>query len=408
MPKKAQLTFRTVRTVDAIKAPPSGRVDHWDEETPGFGLRVAASGRKTWILFYRVRGDRRLRRATLGTYPPLSLASAREMAREDMRAAAKGEDAAAQRKTERAADTFGELAEAYIEKHAKRKKRSWFKDRQALDRDILPRFRNRKAASMRRREVIDLLEEIAQRGAPIGANRTLEILRRIFNWGIEREIVTVNPCTKIAKLGTERQRERVLNDDEIRAVWAALDGETPLMAAMFKLRFLTAQRGGEVSRMRWQDADRDGGWWLLPGEFTKNGRAHRVPLSAPALEIIGALEPLSGKSEWIFPSPTGKGPLHVIWRAIKGIRERAKVDFVPHDIRRTIATRLAGDLGVSRLTVSKLLNHVDRGVTATYERSLYDSEKRAALDAWAARLEEIVTGKSARPRNVVALPARSA
>jgi integrase len=228
---------------------------------------------------YRVRGDKRLRRATLGTYPSLTLADARDLARAELHAAAKGQDPAAERKADREADTFSELAEQYMERYAKKHKRSWFKDQQALNRDLLPRFRHRKASSLQRREVISLLEDIAERGAPVGANRTLEIIRRIYNWGIEREIVSVNPCQRIKKIGVERRRERVLNDDEIRAVWQAFEPETPRMRDHFKLRFLTLQRGGEISRMRWSDLDLASGWWTIPPDFTKNGLAHRVPLA---------------------------------------------------------------------------------------------------------------------------------
>ncbi len=155
---KSQRTFRTVRSLEAAKPPKSGRVESWDEDVRGLGLRVSASGRKTWVLMYRVRGDKRLRRATLGTYPTLTLADARDQARADLRAATKGRDPASERKAERQAETFGELAEEYIERYAKKRKRSWFKDRQALDRDLLPRFRHRKAAGIKRREVIKLLE----------------------------------------------------------------------------------------------------------------------------------------------------------------------------------------------------------------------------------------------------------
>ena len=148
----------TTRFLDSIKPPKGARVEYWDASTPGFGLRVAPSGRKTWVLMYRVRGDKRLRRATLGTYPTLTLADAREQARTDLRMAAKGRDPAGERKAEREADTFADLAEQYIEKYAKKQKRSWVKDRQTLDRDLLPRFRHRKASSIKRREVIGLLE----------------------------------------------------------------------------------------------------------------------------------------------------------------------------------------------------------------------------------------------------------
>ncbi len=392
----------TTRFIDSIKPPKSGRTEYWDASTPGFGLRIAPSGRKSWILMYRVRGDKRLRRATLGTYPSLTLADARENAHTDLRTAAKGRDPAAERKLDREADTFGELAERYMEKYAKKHKRSWFKDQQALDRDLLPRFRHRKAASVKRREVIALLEEIAERGAPVGSNRTLEIIRRIYNWGIEREIVDVNPCQRIKKIGVERRRERVLNDDEIRAVWKAFEKETPRMCAHFQLRLLTLQRGGEISHMRWPDLDLGSSWWTIPPEFSKNGLAHRVPLSSPAKEIVESMQSIADGSEWVFPSPTGKGPLRVFWRAIMQIKENSGVEFVPHDLRRTGASRLTGDLGFSRFVVGRVLNHLETGITATYDRHAYDREKRQALDAWGRRLMEIVSGERAAA-NVVSL-----
>ncbi|MCZ6742438.1 MAG: site-specific integrase, partial [Alphaproteobacteria bacterium] len=166
-----------------------------------------------------------------------------------------------------------------MERYAKKRKKSWFKDQQALDRDLLPRFRHRKAANIKRREVIEMLEEIADRGAPVGSNRTLEIIRRIYNWGITQEIVTENPCRLIEKVGVEHQRDRVLSDAEIRAFWTALEAETPRMRDLLRLRLLTAQRPGEVSRMRWENIDMASAWWGLPSEFSKNGLSHRVPLS---------------------------------------------------------------------------------------------------------------------------------
>ena len=395
----------TTRFIDSIKAPNLERTEYWDTGTPGFGLRVASSGRKSWVLMYRVRGDKRLRRETLGTYPTLTLADARDQARADLRAAVKGQDPAAEKKADREADTFGDLATQYMEKYAKKHKRSWFKDEQALKRDLLPRFRHRKAASIQRREAIGLLEEIADRGAPVGANRTLEIMRRIYNWGIEREIVSLNPCQRIKKIGVERHRERVLNDDEIRAVWTAFEQETPRMCAHFKLRLLTLQRGGEISRMRWNDLDLSSGWWTIPPEFTKNGLSHRVPLSPLTKQIIEGMKDQTDGSEWVLPSPTGNGPLRVFWRAIAAIKEHSKVEFVPHDLRRTGASRLTGDLGLSRFLVGQVLNHVETGITATYDRHSYDREKRQALDAWGQRLMEIVSGERAAA-NVVSLATR--
>ena len=392
----------TVRSIEAIKPPKSGQVDYWDSALGGFGLRMTYRGRKTWNVMYR--HGRRKRRMTIGTFPSLSLADARDKAKDVLRAVAKGRDPAGERRDELAADTFGEMAEEYIRKHAMIRKRSWRKDRQILDRDLLPRFGHRKAADITRREVNDLLDGIKERGAPIQANRTLEIIRKIYNWGIGREIVAANPCQGIEKPSAEHQRERVLSDDEIRAVWAAFDLETPLIAGMFKLRLITAQRGGEISYMRKADVDWGSGWWTIPGEFTKNGLAHRVWLSEPGTQILEDLLPLSDGSRWVFPSPRGDKPITVIWKALDRIRTNSGVGFVAHDLRRSAATRMTGDLGISRLTVSKILNHVESGVITVYDRASYDGQKRQALEAWGQRLAEIIDN-AAPLGNVVTLAA---
>ena len=199
------------------------------------------------------RHHQRVRRLSLGVYPALSLADARGLAQAALREVAAGRDPAADKAAERAADTFGDLAGRYLEKYAKPRKRSWREDRRALDRDLLPRFKHRKAADIKRREIIECLEDIKARGAPVLANRTLAITRRIYNWGIAQEIVENNPCAMIERPGIETPRDRVLSDDEIRLIWKALGEMPPLEGGRFKLMFLTASRPGEVRQMRWQD-----------------------------------------------------------------------------------------------------------------------------------------------------------
>jgi len=349
---------------------------------------------------YRSGGIKR--RLTLGTYPAISLAAAREQAADALRAVAHGGDPATSKKSAREADTFAELSEEYLEGHAKPKKRTWKKDELVIRKDLAPRFGRLKATDVKRRDVIKLLDEIRERGAPIQANRTLEILRKMYNWAISREIVEHNPCHGIERPSPEHRRERVLTDSEIKAVWQSLDYEAPCMAGMFKLRLLTAQRGGEISRLRWQDLDTDVGWWTIPPEFSKNGMAHRVPLSTPAMEIIEGMREASGDGQWVFPSRTRTSPCTVIWKSVDRIRTHSGVDFVPHDLRRTVASRMTGDLGINRLVVSKILNHAEPGVTATYDRHSYDKEKRLALDAWAMRLQDIINNKPSSS-NVVPL-----
>jgi integrase len=244
-----------------------------------------------------------------------------------------------------------------------------------------------------------MLDEIVVRGAPIQANRTLEIVRKLFNWAVARDILGTTPCYRVPKPSGENRSDRVLTEEEIRAVWGALAGEVPLTAATYKLRLMTAQRGAEVLGMRWDQIS--GGWWTIPAEVAKNGLAHRVPLSAPVLALLDEIRPLGEGSEWAFPGTGGSGHRVAIHKANTRIRRRSGISFVPHDLRRTAASHMTGT-GISRLVVSKLLNHVESGVTSVYDRHSYDAEKRAALDAWGRRLEEII-GIRPEQANVVKL-----
>ena len=381
----------TARGIEAIKPPKSGQVDYWDAGLPGFILRVSYGGKKAWCVSYRHEG--RKRRLTLGTYPALSLADARVKAGDALREVAHSKDPAADKEAYREAETFGELANLFLEKHSKKSKKSWRVDERAFKRDLLPRFRHRRASSISRKEVIRLLDDIVDRGAPIQANRTLEILRKMYNWAMSRDIVEANPCAGVARPAEEHQRDRVLTDDEIKVVWNALDHEPPDVAAIFRLRLLTVQRGQEVTTIRHQDIDPKSRWWTIPPEQSKNNLAHRVPLSSQAWAV---LEPFYNDAPadtvWLFPAPRANGPKRHLWRHMKSIRERSGVDFVPHDFRRTGASLMTG-MRIGRLTVSKLLNHVETGVTAVYDRHSYDREKREALEAWGAHVEEIVAGE---------------
>src|SRR5208282_3151798 len=202
-----------------------------------------------------------------------------------------------------------------------------------------------------RRDIIALLDDIVARGAPIQANRTLEIVRKLFNWAVGRDVLGANPCYRILKPSNENRSDRVLTEEEIRVVWAALEGEVPLTAATFKLRLLTAQRGAEVLAMRWNQISN--GWWTIPADVAKNGLAHRVPLSPQALAFLAEISPLRDGSEWVFPGARGEGHRVAIHKAHNRIRHRSGVSFVPHDLRRTAASHMTS-LGIDRLVVSKI------------------------------------------------------
>ncbi len=262
-----------------------------------------------------------------------------------------------------------------------------------LRRYIPAEWTHRLAAEITRRDVRNLVEGLADR-IPVQANRVLALLRKIFNFGVEREIVPTSPCVAIARPTREHPRERVLTAGEIRSLFGALVAEEPDSAALVKLYLLTAQRGGELRTMEWAHLDLEDGWWTIPAERTKNGLAHRVPLSPWASDILSGLHRSRSDERWVFP--VGRwhprslgGPRTTVQQLTRRVKARSGVEFQPHDLRRTAASHMTS-MGISRLTVQKLLNHVERGVTSVYDRHSYDAEKRAAVTAWADRLSAVV------------------
>jgi integrase len=395
----------TDRTLRSLIAATTHRHDLWDSALSGFGVRLSPGGHCSFVVRYRVNG--RLRRFTIGPFPRVSLADAREKAREALRGAQAGIDLAAEKIEARRAETFAELADEYIARHAS-KKRSGREDIRLLKGSphkkktgkkphvpLVTRWGPRKVKEIARRDVRDLIDDVAAR-APIMANRVLALVRKMFNFGIERDWLETNPCHMVKRAAPERQRDRVLSEDEIRLVWKALDDESPLIAALFRIRLLTAQRGGEVHGAAWSEFDLATGWWTIPAGRSKNGLAHRVPLSSQAVRILKGWRKTVDDSPWVFPSSRKKGP-HIAHaqKAIERIVRASGVQFRGHDLRRTAASLMVG-AGVARLVVSKILNHVETGVTAVYDRHGYDLEKRAALDFWGKRLDQIVSGKRSK------------
>ncbi len=406
----------TAGWLDRVKPPTTGRVDYFDTKLTGLGLRVSATGKKSWFLFYRKKGEASSSRLTIGRYPQMTLADAREKGAEVMLTVTRGADPSAEREIDKKAPTFADLAAEYLEQYAKAPRKdgrptklTWKEDERKIKTDLKP-WADLKAKDITRRDVVKLLDGIKAR-APVGANRVLALISKIYNVGIDRGIVESNPTARMNRVTEEVPRERVLTQDEIRALWAAFgdlakraDGrgitrEGHRLAVMFKVRLLTAQRGGEVSLMAWEDIDLDRRTWTIPRPYTKTkSNAHEVPLSQQVVDLITSLS--EEHKGWVFPSARAKGkPIVNIRKAAERVVEATGIDFNPHDLRRTAATFVT-EMGIPRLVVSKILNHAEGGVTWKYDRHEYEAEKRDALDRWGKRVDEILKNKSGKIRQL--------
>jgi integrase len=381
--KTSRLMKFTPRAVAALAAGEK-RVDYYDTLTTGFGVCVHKSGEKRWT--FRRRVGKQTIRMTLGDATVVPLADARESAKNAIRDIAKGVDPSAAKREAREADTVAEFAERYVRDYAvgpggedHPRNRRWKDDAAKLRNVVVKAWGPRAMKSIVRRDVRELL---GPRGK-IASNRLRSLLHRFFNVAIQWDVVENNPVRGTIR-NKEKARERALTEDEIRGFWEKCDGLTPAMGAAFKVRLLTAARGGEVFGMRARDLDFESGWWTVPGEASKNGRPHRVPMCGP---VVGLLKPLA----------EGKNPEDLVFAGSRGKRLRAEAcgsfglpNFRGHDLRHTAASFMASG-GVPELTVGKVLNHTPTGITGkVYVHYSYDAEKKAALEWWAAKVDSIL------------------
>jgi len=395
--------------VQSLK-PKATRYEIWDPAAPGFGVRVTPKGIKSFVYLYRFEGL--ARRMTIGRYPKLSLSKARlkyanAKAALDDKGKDPGRGLVEGRAASRIAPTVIQLVDEYIEKWAMPRKRSWKEDKRLLAYDVIPVLGRKKAAEVTRRDIRLLLDGIIDRGAPITANRVLAVVRKMFRFAVSRDIVPNNPCEAVEAPAKEASRDRVLSEPEIQTLWQSLNSNklkmTELVRMSLRMILVTGQRKGEVVSARWDEMDLAAGWWTIPGEKAKNGLPHRVPLSPFALELLKQIRKLSSDSEFLFPSAHGNKAIRhdAVSKAVRRDESALNVEhFTPHDLRRTAASQMAS-AGISRLVISKILNHVDSSVTAVYDRHSYDKDKRKALNAWARQLDTITSGKKAS--NVVSI-----
>lgn len=385
--------------VASVKPPESGQKPYWDAKLPGFALRVSCGGGKTWVFAYR--HNKRMRWMVLGTYPSMSLADARAAAHTARGAAQRGEDPATDRKAQQQAQAangvrFADLADLYLRRHAMEHKRTWKQDDRVIKHDLLPAWGSRGIADITRADVVMLLDQVFDRGAKVMANRVLTLVSGIFAFAIHRGMIDENPAAKVARPGKEDPRERVLTDDEVRRIWTVLDTrdeELDRFVPIIRLGLLTGQREGEIMGMRWSELDLEHGWWTIPGERTKNGLIHRVPLVGEALAVLKGIFAGQHDSVLVFPGGRRGQPLRSVYKPMLRLKKLSSVGgFRYHDLRRTARTGWAS-IGIDDSLAERLLNHKDRGVQGVYNRYKYDADKRAALARWDRWMREIAKGQ---------------
>ena len=414
-------TKLTESALRKVEAPTDGRgyVIVYDSEVRGLGLRITKADARSWILTYRTRQGRE-RRYTIGQFANWPLSAAREEGRRLRRIVDQGGDPLQQLATERAAATVNELADRYLAEHAPRLRASSRRDvEDNLKKWVRPELGKMKVIDVRHTDVERLHQKITAYGTPYRANRTMSLMSKLFNLSIKWEMRADNPVKGIER-NQEQKRTRYLHPAEIARLAVALDTHPSRAAAnAIRLLLLTGARRGEVLGAKWDALDLQTGVWVKPGSTTKQKTEHRVPLSAPALQLLVGIHVAALKaakdaghdaeiSSFVFPSPNGKHLSNIKTSWLSVCKRAGLVNKIPklskngkpimgregvpvfewkttariHDLRHSYASILAS-AGLSLPIIGALLGHSQQATTARYAH-LMDDPLRAATDRAAA------------------------
>ncbi len=278
MPRKNSKHLTDPGIAKIGRAPKGKRIERFDAGAPGLALRVTERGVKSWSVYYRLNGKHR--RATIGTYPDIGVAEARERAGEIKKQAKQGVDPKVAANAEKAAvqagaQTFGAIAEKYIKRECPGMRRGWEVER-IIRRELMPGWRDRPIADLRKRDAIQLTDALIDAGKPAAALRLFGITRRIGRWASRRDEIDFNPFADMDPPVVKVMRDRVLKPEEIEPVWSAWSAMGYPFGPLGKLLLTTAQRRNEVARMEWSEIDRENKVWLVPATRTKSGRETEI------------------------------------------------------------------------------------------------------------------------------------
>jgi len=407
----------TVKAIETMR-PGATRREVPDGHTRGLFYVLQPSGAASWAYRYRFAG--KPKKLTIGSYPAIDIRAARELASEAAKAVARGDDPASTKKAGAASvramaaadrNLVEKVVERFVEKHVRPRMRpaSQREVERLLRVEIIPKLGKRPFADVTRGDVRRMVEDIADRPAPIVANRTLSLFRLLCNWARAQEIIQSSPVEGLKPPAPERSRDRILTDDEIQAFWRACEEIRWPFGPLAQLLLLTGARRDEVGGMKWSEIDLPSATWRLTGERVKNAREHNIPLSPQAVRILESLPRIGDAKGFIF-STNGETPVSGFSKAktrldeemAKATREaNSAADEIPHwtfhDLRRTCASGMAS-LRIAPHVIEAVLNHASgaiKGVAAVYNRYRYDDEKRAALEAWGRYVETLMGGEPA-------------
>lgn len=385
----------TPKSIEALPPAVNKRYEVHDQLLPGLHLRVSATGGKVFGVSRRING--RMKRIRIGAYPIVSLADARDKARDILRDVELGRyDETSPAVAEPSPRlTLGEVVPQFIELYSKPRNRDWRGTERVLQK-FSPLF-PRPIDQVKRADVVRVLDTIIAGGAPTRANRALAAIKKLMNWCVDRAMIETSPVAALRPPTKEVARDRVLADQEVIAIYDAVSSEGFPFAQFTQLLILTGQRRGEVAGMRWSEVDLEKGIWTLPAKRAKNATSHIVPLAPLAIFILKSVPRFQG-SDLVFTT-TGDTPISGFGR----LKARLDVavgldaeDWRFHDLRRTMATNMAM-MRIQPHIIEAVLNHktgIVSGVAATYNRHAYLDEKREALELWATKVEEMTTEKT--------------
>ena len=400
----------TIRTVAAVQPHPEKDIYTWDTGLRGFGLRVTPKGVKSYVLQYRVNGGP-ARRKTIGLHgSPWTTQTARREAERLLLQVRQGVDPVEQQreaKRKEKALNFSAYCDLFVDLYLQPNwPDTWPEAMRTLENVAKPRWGKRALNTLKRADMVKLMDDYADR--PGRRKYVHSLLRKLFNWAVDREDIEVSPLAGMKAPKANPSRRRVLGHEELVCLWQAAAKAGWPWGPYVRLLILTMQRRQEVAAMDWAELDLEARTWTLPAERAKNDEAHIVPLTDLAIKELRVLGP---KPKGLVFTTTGKTPVSGFSKAkrtldadmAKVMKERCAKRGTPvaiveiaewrlHDLRRTGATNLQA-LGIPIEVTEAVLNHVSgtrAGVAGIYNRYRYDPEKRAALDAWDRKLSELL------------------